>query len=110
VAPKSRTKNPRPALITSARVPKSLDADQRNKRYLISMLVRVMCFLGGCFTPSPWNWVLFAGAAIIPPVAVMLANAVDLRSHGQAGPLSEPLVGVRQLPSGDVLAGSVEDN
>ena len=31
-----------PALITSARVPRSLDADERNRRYLVSMTVRVL--------------------------------------------------------------------
>ena len=58
-------------LITNARQPKSLDAEQRNKRYLISMAVRVACFLGGVLSPTPWNWVLFAGAAVIPPIGIL---------------------------------------
>lgn len=57
----------RPVLITSARRAKSLDADERNRRYLLTMAVRVACFIGGVLSPSPWNWVLFVGAAVIPP-------------------------------------------
>ncbi|MBK8459774.1 MAG: DUF3099 domain-containing protein [Micropruina sp.] len=90
-------------------MPKSLDAVERNKRYAISMVIRVFCFLGGCFTPSPWNWVLFAGAALIPAVAVVLANLVDLRAQPNPTPSTEPLVGVKELPGGDVLVGTVED-
>ena len=96
----------RPVLITSAPRAKSLDAEQRNKRYLLSMAVRVACFLGGVVAPSPLNWVLFICAAIIPPVAVMLANAVDLRRPAEAEHLGSP---VRpELESGSVIPGSVE--
>lgn len=97
----------RPALITDARRAKSLDADQRNKRYLATMAVRVACFVGGVFAPTPWNWVLFVGAAVLPPIAVMLANAVDLRRTPdlkESEPSAHPA-----LPPGAVVPGSVED-
>lgn len=97
----------RPALITNARQAHSLDAEQRNKRYLITMAVRVACFLGGVLAPTPWNWVLFIGAAVIPPIAVMLANAVDLRrpSEPERPDASDrPAIG-----QGEVITGSVED-
>lgn len=97
----------RPTLITSARRAKSLDAEQRNKRYLITMGVRVACFLGGVLSPSPWNWVLFIGAAVIPPIAVMLANAVDLRRPQEP---EQPEASERpELEPGTTIAGSVED-
>lgn len=97
----------RPVLITSAPQAKSLDTEQRNKRYLISMAFRVACFLGGVFSPQPWNWVLFAAAAVIPPIAVMLANAVDLRRPAEAKettPSDRP-----ELEPGPVIRGTVED-
>ncbi len=103
-----RARAERPALITSARFSKTLDADARTRRYLISMAVRVACFLGGCFTPFPWSWVLFAGAAVIPPVAVLLANAIDQRTVPGPAPLAAE--GERAaLPPATVIPGSVEE-
>jgi hypothetical protein len=97
----------RPVLITNARQAKSLDAEQRNRRYLMTMAVRVACFLGGVLAPTPWNWVLFAGAAVIPPIAVMLANAVDMRRPREP---EHPEVPDRpELGPGHVISGSVED-
>ena len=95
-------------LITNARQPKSLDAEQRNKRYLISMAVRVACFLGGVAAPTPWNWVLFVGAAIIPPIAVALANAVDLRRTPDA--TDDASTQLKELTPDTVVPGSVEDD
>ena len=97
----------RPALITSARPPKSLDADQRNKRYLITMAFRVVFFIAGCASPQPLNWVFFSLAAVLPPIAVVLANAIDKRSvatQADAQPVAQPA-----LPTGEVIPGSVAD-
>ena len=98
----------RPALITSARPARSLDANERNKRYLWTMAVRVACFLGGVLSPTPWNWVLFVGAAIIPPIAVALANAVDLRRTPDA--TDDAPAELKELAPGTVVPGSVEDD
>lgn len=103
-----RARASRPALITSARFSKTLDADARTTRYLISMAVRVVCFLGGCFTPYPWSWILFAGAAVIPPVAVLLANAIDQRTD-PGPPGEETPADRRALPAAAVIQGIVED-
>lgn len=107
MATPTRTRAGRPPLITSARFSKSLDADQRNRRYVASMLVRIACFVGGVISPSPWNWVLFVGAAVIPPIAVLLANAIDQRTLPLA---AEPDgAGRPALPGGGVIPGSVEE-
>lgn len=98
----------RPVLITSARPAKSLDVEARNKRYLLTMAVRVACFLGGVLAPNPWNWVLFIGAAVIPPVAVALANAVDLRRVPDAD--DDEQTDRRELTAGGVVPGTVEDD
>ena len=52
----------------------------RQRRYLWSMLVRTVCFIGLVITPSPWRWSFLLGAAVIPAVAVVLGNAVNRRT------------------------------
>lgn len=53
----------------------SEDLDRRKRRYLISMAIRTACLLGAFLVPSPWRWILLAGAVFIPMFAVILANA-----------------------------------
>ncbi|HQZ00181.1 MAG TPA: DUF3099 domain-containing protein [Propionicimonas sp.] len=98
----------RPALITSARTRRSLDTDARQARYLWTMAVRVACFLAATMTPLPWNLVLLVAAAVLPAIAVMLANAIDQRTPAQP---SEPPTSDRPaLPSPDIVDGTVEDD
>ncbi|WP_333907921.1 DUF3099 domain-containing protein [Cutibacterium equinum] len=52
----------------------------RQRRYLWSMLVRTLCFIGLVITPSPWRWSFLLGAAVIPAIAVVLGNAADRRT------------------------------
>jgi hypothetical protein len=61
--------------ITSA--PKRLSSDLagRQRRYLISMIIRTVCFLLTVALPSPYRWFALAGAMILPYVAVVVANA-----------------------------------
>lgn len=61
--------------ITSA--PNGLGADQaaRQKRYLISMMVRTLCFILTVILPSPFRWFALAGAVFLPYIAVVVANA-----------------------------------
>lgn len=97
-----------PALITSARIPKSLDADQRIRRYLWSMAVRVVFFVAGCFAPLPYNVFLLLGAAVIPGFAVILANAIDTRTP-PVEPTDEGAGTALALTSGVIVGGEVED-
>jgi len=61
--------------ITSA--PKSLKNDLagRQRRYLISMIIRTACFLLTVILPSPYRWFALAGAMFLPYIAVVIANA-----------------------------------
>lgn len=61
--------------ITSA--PKSLKNDlaARQKRYLLSMSIRTICFLLTVVLPSPLRWFALAGAMLLPYIAVVVANA-----------------------------------
>lgn len=97
-----------PPLITSARWSKSLDTEARSVRYLITMAFRVVSFVAGCFAPNPWNWVLFAAAAVLPAVAVVLANAIDQRT--QPGPPLEETAAHLALTPGVVVLGAVVEH
>lgn len=57
----------------------------RQRRYLWSMLVRTVCFIGLVVTPSPWRWLFLLGAAVIPAIAVVLGNAADRRTRDPGG-------------------------
>lgn len=96
---------PKPTLITSARKRRSLDNDERRGRYLWTMAVRVVCFLTATVTPLPWNLILLVAAAVLPTIAVMLANAIDLRREPEPE-LQEP-VDLPALPSSEIIGGSV---
>lgn len=61
--------------ITSAPKRLSTDLAARQRRYLISMIIRTVCFLLTVFLPSPFRWFALAGAMILPYVAVVIANA-----------------------------------
>lgn len=97
---------PKPTLITSARKRRSLDNDERRHRYLWTMAVRVACFLAATVTPLPWNLILLVAAALLPTVAVMLANAIDQRRPPELEPLEQPS-GKAELASADTVGGSV---
>ncbi|WP_225754234.1 DUF3099 domain-containing protein [Actinotalea sp. Marseille-Q4924] len=61
--------------ITSARQSLQEDIAARNKRYMLQMSTRVVCFLGAVVLDHWSRWVLVAGAVFLPYIAVVLANA-----------------------------------
>ena len=70
-----RDSDPTVHRITSAQTPLSQQQTARQKRYLISMGIRTVCFLGMVFTDGWLRWALLAGAVVLPYVAVVMANA-----------------------------------
>ncbi|HHV20982.1 MAG TPA: DUF3099 domain-containing protein [Propionibacterium sp.] len=69
------------ALITDARHGRSKDLHGREVRYLITMSFRVACFIAMIFVPNNVaRLFLIAGAAFLPAIAVLFANAVEKRS------------------------------
>lgn len=66
--------------ITDAGVPLSQEQAGRQHAYLLAMTIRTVCFLGAVLAPSPWRWVLAAGAVVLPYFAVVVANAGRERS------------------------------
>lgn len=75
---------PRVYSVTSAQQPLSVDQAWRYKRYLISMAVRLVCFVA-CILASGWlRWTFFTGALLLPWFAVVLANAGRENAAGAA--------------------------
>jgi len=98
-------------LITDARSPASVEHESRVKRYALTMGFRTICFVAMVFVDGPMRWVLFAGAVILPYVAVIVANQANQRYQQRlAGevPSDRP-----QLATGaeeaDVISGAVSD-
>ncbi|MBU6146756.1 MAG: DUF3099 domain-containing protein [Actinomycetales bacterium] len=55
----------------------SLGDDQaaRTRRYLVSMGIRVGCFIGAILADGWLRWALVVGAIVLPYIAVVIANA-----------------------------------
>jgi hypothetical protein len=61
--------------ITGAQTPLSQDVRARTRKYLWSMGVRTVCFLGAIVAHGPLRWVLVVAALVLPWVSVVTANA-----------------------------------
>ena len=82
--------------ITTAASSRNDDISARQRRYVFSMSIRTLCFIGAVVVgPGVLRWVLVAGAVLLPYVAVVMANAVASRSDGfslvDQGPASRQL-------------------
>jgi hypothetical protein len=69
--------------ITTA--PESHDTEMahRQKRYMISMGIRTLCFVAAVAVGPGWvRWVLVALAFVLPYVAVVMANSASPRIEG----------------------------
>ena len=60
--------------ITSAQTGLTIEQAARTRRYLISMAIRTVCFLGAVVTDGWLRWVLVLGAVVLPYLAVVVAN------------------------------------
>jgi len=88
--------------ITTAGSSPQADIARRQRRYVIAMSIRTLCFIGAAISGAAgihWLWpLLIAGAIILPYVAVVAANAEDSRSTEL--PLTGGGDAQRQLGSG----------
>jgi len=70
--------------ITTAGVSPADEIRSRQRRYLWSMALRTVCFIGAiAIGPGALRWALIAAAVFLPYVAVVMANATDHRGSGQ---------------------------
>ena len=91
--------------ITSAGSSPAADLARRQKRYILWMSFRVVCFIGAVVAGAngvTWLWPILVGIALVLPYfAVVMANANDSRSSS---------VGLVGGPSGHrELEGDDED-
>ncbi len=83
-------RDPDPVRITSASRSHSADLRHREKRYVISMTIRTVCFVLTVVTIGHWfMWIFLAGALVLPYVAVVMANVGAAPETG--GPTSPDL-------------------
>jgi hypothetical protein len=79
-----RTRPPEAVRITTAATDRNADIAARQRRYLLSMSLRSLCFVGAVIAGLAgvnWLWpILIAGALILPYIAVVMANAVTTRT------------------------------
>jgi hypothetical protein len=71
--------------ITGAPTAQSEDLRGRTRRYLFSMGLRTVCFVGATLVSGPLRWLLIAGALLLPYLAVVFAN-VGRRPQQEAPP------------------------
>lgn len=84
--------------ITTASSSRHEEIAARQRRYVFSMALRTVCFVGAVVTTGVLRWVLVAAALILPYIAVVMANAVSSRSDGFD--LTDGRSDRPQLPSG----------
>jgi hypothetical protein len=96
-------REPEAVRITSAAASRNEDIAARQKRYLLSMSLRTLCFVGAIVASLleiHWLWpILIVGALVLPYVAVVMANAATTKSDGFA--LVDHGAGLPQLGSRD---------
>jgi hypothetical protein len=85
---RERHREPEAVRITSAASSRNDDIASRQKRYLLSMALRTVCFVGAIIASLAgihWLWpILIVGALVLPYVAVVMANAASTRADGFA--------------------------
>ncbi|GAA5149361.1 hypothetical protein GCM10023340_24540 [Nocardioides marinquilinus] len=88
--------------ITTAAEGREKDIRARQKRYLLSMSLRTLCFVGAIIASLAgvgWLWpILIAGAIILPYIAVVMANVAA--NHSDGFRLREGNFGAPELTSG----------
>jgi Flp pilus assembly protein TadB len=77
-----------PIRITTASEGAGADIASRQKRYVITMGIRTLCFVAVAliamshFGPGWLPWIFVIGAVVLPYVAVVMANAARTKSDG----------------------------
>ncbi|WP_151082376.1 DUF3099 domain-containing protein [Nocardioides cynanchi] len=93
-----------PIRITTAATSPHEDIAARQRRYLIAMGVRTLCFVMVALLaithagPSWLPWIFVGGAIVLPYVAVVMANVSDTKSD--AFELRDGSLHDRELPPG----------
>jgi hypothetical protein len=89
--------------ITTAASSRAADIAARQRRYVISMGIRTVCFVSAVLVDGWLRWVLVVAALLLPYVAVVMANNTDTKSD--AFELLDGDYGRPQLPPGPESEG-----
>jgi hypothetical protein len=94
------------ASVTTAATSLSDDLAMRTRRYLWTMGIRTVCFVGAIVVPGWPRWVLIAGAVLLPYLGVVGANAGREKVAG--GPLEpvSPDFTLKALPAAEPVSPS----
>jgi hypothetical protein len=95
-------REPEAVRITTATRSRSADIDARQRRYVISMGIRTLCFVAAVLSIGHWfMWAFVAASFFLPYVAVVMANAGAAPDPGGPSPFSaEPLGRALEPPRG----------
>ncbi|GAA4976620.1 DUF3099 domain-containing protein [Kineococcus glutinatus] len=92
------------------------DIGVRYRKYIVSMVIRTICFLLAVFVDHPVRWAFVAAAVFLPYVAVVLANAGREHHDAPVPPVAPQVIELPSLPAaaatgapGDVVEGRVVD-
>jgi Protein of unknown function (DUF3099) len=94
---KDHARSERPVRITTAAASREEDIRKRQRRYVLSMGFRTLCFVTAVIIGEGWvMWMLIVAALLLPYVAVVMANAASSKSDDFA--LREVREQRRELP------------
>lgn len=71
-----------PVRITTAASSPADDISARQRRYVLSMGIRTVCFVAAIVADGWLRWVLIVAALLLPYVAVVMANNSNTKSDG----------------------------
>ncbi len=83
-----------PVSITTARISHSDEMRGRQRRYLLSMLLRTVCFVGAVVADGWLRWVLVAAAIFLPYIAVVFANTANRKATSTTETYTPPAFGI----------------
>jgi len=83
--------------ITAARLAVPDDVAARQRRYLVSMTIRTVCFVAAIIVSGWLRWVLLVGALALPYISVVFANG----GREQVGDFPAEQPTPTALPAGD---------
>ncbi|MCT1691466.1 DUF3099 domain-containing protein [Brevibacterium sp. p3-SID960] len=93
--------------ITDADESHEADTRARSRRYLLSMAIRIICFVLAIVTTGWLRWTCVAGAVFLPWVAVQIANAgKENITRTKTAQIDSPPLPELQAGRSDANAGS----
>jgi hypothetical protein len=92
--------------ITSAPEPLAADQSRRERKYLIQMGIRIVCFVAAILVAPSWlTWVFAAAAIVLPYSAVLIANAGRDQAHYDTSPMEHRALPAAGVPGSHGIAG-----